>query len=585
MNLLGGIRRLFPRRKHSTTLTGPPKLEALEERCLLSWKFDPTFTGTGLPAGHVFEPNSGEASAVLLQPDRKILLGGWSSNDGKTYSTIFRMLPNGQPDPTFGSGGTVRYQFYASTVFQSVYTMTLQPWDNAIVVAGIASPGPGQSTVFALMRFLPNGEVDESFGGFNGDEPGKVSLRFENDQGEPADHNAARAIAIQDDQKIVIAGKADFDLDTSVGDEFAIARLHNNGALDSSFGDGGQRVFGAREQDEFHAMLLLPPDGVGEQKILVAGKDRASLAEGFDIIVARLLPDGQTDQSFAPDSAFPGIRIIDFGPGHSDIGFSMVRQPNDGKIVVAGLTNYLSEFGDSFGDFAVIRLDPEGTLDPSFGSGGLATADFDYFDTAFGVGLQRAGTNANKIVVAGYSLVPDVGLKLTGARFHTDGSVEQTFVDNFTGTGGHGDQARGLAIQPWDDKIVAGGFHTTDQAHGFAAVRLCADPPQCRRPIALPLSDGDRPDAPPSLFVMADRNSPLTNTSQERTTSVAPIRSDNHAWYPARATRLDEPRLSLAGRWRWYATLGNRPGVRIDIAIDLPLSSYTLGQACELDLH
>ena len=102
------------------------------------------FRDAGLPIGHFFAPNFGEASAVLLQTDRKILIGGWSTGENSsTCFTVMRLLENGQPTRT-----SVRWnskeQFYASTVFQYVFTMTIQPWDNAIVVAGVATPGPGR---------------------------------------------------------------------------------------------------------------------------------------------------------------------------------------------------------------------------------------------------------------------------------------------------------------------------------------------------------------------------------------------------------------------------------------------------------
>jgi uncharacterized delta-60 repeat protein len=72
----------------------------------------------------------------------------------------------------------------------------------------------------------------------------------------------------------------------------------------------------------------------------------------------------------------------------STLGRVEPRQPQDGKIVVAGSTS---------GDFAVARLDSNGSLDGTFGAGGKATVDWGAPTFANAVALQPNG----RIVVVG----------------------------------------------------------------------------------------------------------------------------------------------------------------------------------------
>jgi uncharacterized delta-60 repeat protein len=122
--------------------------------------------------------------------------------------------------------------------------------------------------------------------------------------------------------------------------------------------------------------ILVQPD----RNILVAGNAAGNLA----MTVTRLTPNGSIDTSFGTG----GTATIDFGT-LDDIAGGAALQP-DGKIVVAGYTQ-ASE------DVAVARLNPNGTPDPSFGTGGKATVDFGAATFGFAVALQ----SNRRIVVAG----------------------------------------------------------------------------------------------------------------------------------------------------------------------------------------
>src|SRR5262249_1596967 len=93
----------------------------------------------------------------------------------------------------------------------------------------------------------------------------------------------------------------------------------------------------------------------------------------------------------------------------------------DGKIVAVGAS------GHGNGDFAVVRYDTDGSLDPGFGNGGIAFADIGVFDEPGAVALQPDG----KIVVAGATSPQGHCCVFSLARSDTGGGLDPTF-----GTGG-----------------------------------------------------------------------------------------------------------------------------------------------------
>jgi uncharacterized delta-60 repeat protein len=127
----------------------------------------------------------------------------------------------------------------------------------------------------------------------------------------------------------------------------------------------------------FGGALAVQQDG----KIVAAGR------AGSDFVLARYNPDG------TPDAGFGGAGNVttDFGGVLFDAAFGVALQSN-GKIVVAG-----GAFSPPAADFALARYNTDGSLDPTFGSGGKVATDLGGFDVAFGVALQTDG----KIVAAG----------------------------------------------------------------------------------------------------------------------------------------------------------------------------------------
>ncbi|MCP4286890.1 MAG: hypothetical protein GY792_21000, partial [Gammaproteobacteria bacterium] len=159
--------------------------------------------------------------------------------------------------------------------------------------------------------------------------------------------------------------------------------------------------------------------------------------------------------TFMPVTA-NGIVTTDFAA--SDTGYGMITQ-SDGKIVVVG---------KSGNDVALARYNADGTLDTTFGSGGMLTTDIGgTSDVASAVTIQ----SDNKILVAGKD-----GTDLALARYNPDGTLDATF-----GSGGLStiDVAAGSLIDAAvyvtelsDGRILVAGTGSPGIDHSFAIVRL-----------------------------------------------------------------------------------------------------------------
>lgn len=146
-----------------------------------------------------------------------------------------------------------------------------------------------------------------------------------------------------------------------------------------------------------------------------------SQADGHDFVLIRYNADGSLDTSFDDD----GIVITDLSLGGSANAVSL---QSDGKIIAAGY--YVN--GYPIGDFAVVRYNGDGSLDPSFGAGGIVTTDLGgNFDGIGAVAIQGDG----KIVVGGSNENID-GSTILGdfalARYNNDGSLDTGFGVNGT---------------------------------------------------------------------------------------------------------------------------------------------------------
>jgi len=384
------------------------------------------------------------ADALALQPNGKVVVGGYSTAGphGSDFDfALARYSAGGKLDPGFGSGGKVLTVFGGGS---SVSALGLQP-DGKIVAAGSVLVNRPDFDV-ALARYNPDGTLDPSFGS-----GGMVTTTF----GPTAD--LMYAVVLQPDGKIVVAGGS--GLIQQRDDVFALARYRPDGTLDPTFGSGGKvtTTFGPTS-DDFVQALALQPDG----KIVAAGVDFVAGRVGpSDFALARYRPDGSLDPTFGSG----GKVTTDFASA-SDFGNALLLQP-DGKIVVAGYS-FQGTVGPS--SFALARYDTEGKLDPTFGSGGEVTTDLGPAGTAWAVALQPDG----KIVAAGSGRPGIFAL----ARYNPNGTLDPAFGSGGKLTTAFGPrdegQASALVLQP-DGKMVAAGWSNTCTYGDFALARYRPD--------------------------------------------------------------------------------------------------------------
>ena len=386
-----------------------------------------TSFGLGIP---------GYASAVVIQPDGKIVTAGRAG----VHCALARHNSDGSLDSSFGVGGRVVTVFFGSG--DQAFAIVLQP-DGRILVAGTSYPG-GRDGQFVLARYNSDGSLDSSFG-----VEGLVVTAF------GVGSAGADAIALLPDGNIIAAGG--FAYKNQIGiygpSDFAIVQYHQDGSLDLSFGEDGMAIIKFISGNDVATTVIVQPD----RKIMAIGTAN-NAADGMNFFAAaRFNRDGSMDSSFGTHGRF----LSDFA-GRGGHARAAILQP-DGKIVLAGDVVVGGLLNHS--DFALMRLNPDGGLDSTFGDGGKATIDFsngidrDDFEYANAVALQRNG----KIVLGGLVRGSDGG-DFGLARVNSNGAIDTSFgdagkiaIDFFH----RSDAVQAIAIQD-DGKIVAAGAASVD---------------------------------------------------------------------------------------------------------------------------
>ncbi len=311
-----------------------------------------------------FDPGSGangEIACIVVQPDGRILVGGYfSMYDGAARNGIARLNPDGTLDATFDPGQGANL---------GVSAIALQP-DGKILVGGTFYEFNGIQRG-GITRLLSNGQVDPGF------DPGGVGT----------DGNVW-AVVIQPDGRPLIAGQLQSYDGISCGE---VIRLHANGALDASFSfthdlggeiralavrqDGGILIGGnwpyPVQGPGANQVLLLTSSGLldtdfhagvganaGVESIALQPDARVLIAGGFGVYmataisgIARLTANGFYDTDFQ-------------NPGLSSAFLTTLRQP-DGKIVLGGYRT-TQQGGQGV---ALARLNSNGAQDLGFNIG------------------------------------------------------------------------------------------------------------------------------------------------------------------------------------------------------------------------
>jgi uncharacterized delta-60 repeat protein len=368
--------------------------------------------------------------AHRVHPFTAVMLAAWF-----VFSVpLIRVLAaGGDLDPTFGTGGKVTTDFGN---FEQANALIIQP-DGKIVVVGVASPG---NIDFALARYETDGSLDSSFG-----VAGKVVTDF------GFDDNAV-AVALGPNNKIAVTGVL---FQGGPEADFGVALYNSDGSPDGAFGNNGKVITDFGGLDEANAVAV-QADG----KVVAIGQT-VDLNTGLvSFAFARYDLNGNPDPTFGSNG-----KVITLVSGNSG-GATAGAIQTDGKIVAAGAA-FLPDTGT---DFAVIRLNSNGGIDPTFGTGGTVTTDFmgSSRDSIRAMALQPDG----KIIVGGFTN-DSTNVAPALARYNARGSLDVLFgmggkvVTEF----GQYTIINALAIQPGGKIVVTVLPEFFDSSNDFALLR------------------------------------------------------------------------------------------------------------------
>ena len=283
--------------------------------------------------------------------------------------------------------------------------------------------------------------------------------------------DVANDLVSQPDGKVIVVGNHT----GATGTDIFIARYTADGALDESFGNGANGVpkgitdISLGDTDDFATTVALQPDG----HIVVGGYHMAG--NNTDMVVLRVKPDGTLDERFG--GAKNGIVTIALGAGNEDVRAIAVTP--EGKIVLAG-----NSAGKDGSNMVVARLNADGTPDKSFAPGSGDATPGGFNAVALGIGQDVVDDMAldaqGKIVLVG-THGPKGNANIEVLRLNPDGSLDESFgtADNGSPNGivsltldAGDDVGRGVAIDPKGRIVVVGDSVGKDGAAAVVVARL-----------------------------------------------------------------------------------------------------------------
>ena len=397
---------------------------------------DPTF-GAGGAARQAVGYGVNPASHGAVQADGKLLIvGAWgfecSILSDEREPVVARYEPDGSLDSSFGIGGISRVDL--SLPDADAYAIA-EADDGKVVLAGQVSWGAVNDLLVA--RLSPDGALDTTFGG------GAGYVTF-----DAAGAEVAFAVVPHPDGRISVVG----EYWVSGYNDVLVVRFAADGSLDTTFGSGTGYVishFNVAVERAFDAVLQ--PDG----KLVVVG------VSDLDAFVARYTEDGSLDTGFGSG----GVAVTHFGS--MDFAWGVALQ-DDGKILVSGEA-YFSGVGS---DGIVARYTEGGLLDTGFGSGGIVGFRHSTSDRALAVDVQQDGriVSAIGLAVSGWrEIMGAVRLEANGAvdtSFGSGGLVIPSVLEH---------ESTPWSIAALDDGgIVLMGLGDTENYKAFVAARLDA---------------------------------------------------------------------------------------------------------------
>ncbi len=348
----------------------------------------------------------------IVQPNnRTVIVGKWIEQ-GVTSMAIAR-YENCELDTTFAS--PVGYRTYLVGDFSEARSVGLQSTDKIIVAGDTIISSVTQNLI---ARFNPNGTLDTTFNSPNGYITTVVGSG-----------SIINKVLVQSDDKIIVIGTAII----SGQSEWFLMRYNSDGSIDTSFGTSGTVILPIGSSASASSGIL-QSDG----KIIVVGNSNG------DFAIGRFDTSGVLDNSFGT----LGLTVVDIGGADAALS---VQLQSDNYIITCGTTD---------SNFALVRLDTNGVLDSSYGTGGIVIT-----------------TSVNPGQALDCCILPDDTLVVSGisnnlfavAKYDTSGNLDTTFNDTGLVLLNFGPQAVASSlVLKLDGTIVAAG----SSSNSFLTVNL-----------------------------------------------------------------------------------------------------------------
>ena len=354
-------------------------------------------------------------AGLALQPDGKAIVASKKASTG--YFGAARFNTNGSLDSGFGNGGWSGANV-VPTGFTAVPMGVGLQSTGKIVVGGIAVESLQNPTAHSavLARFTTSGATDNGKGGFGNVVSGKATGYVKETFG--ATIVSFDAVAIQQDDKVVAVG--DFSPTRSASGQLIVARYTAAGVRDTTFNGSGYSVLNLPGINNTSVNgghgVAMQSDG----KIVVVST--ASGIDGSsDVLVVRFNSNGSLDTSFGGGVGYVRLDIDGTVSQSIETGYDVTIQP-DGKIVAIGQEVIWSSTPGQPTNVLVARLNPNGTPDLTFGSGG------------FKIGAPPTGAEYHSFRAAGVALQTDGSIIVAGIDYQSSGGNERPLLMRFFGT-------------------------------------------------------------------------------------------------------------------------------------------------------
>lgn len=360
---------------------------------------------------------SDENQSIVIQPDGKILVGGYTEYLAWGYPgapgeesygyeqnhSVIRLNADGSLDTSFHDGGVDIIP--AAIAPASRYELTAVQPDGKVLIA------VAQNTSVQVERFNSDGTRDATFG-----------------------QNGAITVGISHEFKdIDLTANADgtFQISARGFDQATVSWIGNDGTFVDGFGENGVLSVAIPEDAYYNGGISTAVQADGG--VVVGAAYNAADAGEPTYALQRFNPDGQLDTHFGNDGVLYLSPAMGFGED------SVISLQTDGKIVVMGHGE-----GDTLA--TVVRLNVDGSFDNTFGANGAVTFEA---GTPVALTVQADG----KIVAAGTN-----NGDFSVIRLNADGSLDTRF----------GSQDGKLHVDGYAGEEILQGTDAAEIIHGLA---------------------------------------------------------------------------------------------------------------------